>query len=252
MIRATRNAEIIDAVDAAVAEAASFDRAEINRLRTEADRKSPDGDEFMDYEQLMSIARMTTKAIDSEERLHHQWDGDGEYCERCGDKDWFAGPECKPAVKGHACRPEDREMVASPAGQELLSLAAEDLMRAHARRSVAATLDATKFAHTKGCSGPAIDTVCLGCCLGESEKHHAEIARLTAERDALQAKLVGPISEREKWLMAHALYAGDSYSELDEWLNDSADGIVTVEQYLIERMAEVFATTIPATEGETA
>lgn len=25
----------------------------------------------------------------------HQWDGDGERCLKCGDKDWFAGPVCK-------------------------------------------------------------------------------------------------------------------------------------------------------------
>lgn len=24
----------------------------------------------------------------------HQWDGDGERCLKCGDKDWFAGPTC--------------------------------------------------------------------------------------------------------------------------------------------------------------
>ena len=53
----------------------------------------------------------------------HQWNSDGERCEVCGDKDWFAGPVCCPPVSGHACRPEDRAMVATPAGQELVSCA---------------------------------------------------------------------------------------------------------------------------------
>jgi hypothetical protein len=64
------------------------------------------------------------------ERLQHQWDGDGERCTRCGDKDWFAGPECKPPVKGHACRPEDRAMIATPAGQELVACAIQELEEA--------------------------------------------------------------------------------------------------------------------------
>lgn len=40
----------------------------------------------------------------------HQWDENGERCLRCGDKDWLSGPECKPRVKAHACRPEDKEL----------------------------------------------------------------------------------------------------------------------------------------------
>lgn len=29
---------------------------------------------------------------------HHKWDSDGEHCEACGDKDWFAGPVCNPPI----------------------------------------------------------------------------------------------------------------------------------------------------------
>ena len=84
------------------------------------------------YEQTARLASLTMKAIAAEERLHdglaidrqvHQWDENGKRCLRCGDKDWFAGSECKPTVKAHACRPEDREMIATPAGQELLECA---------------------------------------------------------------------------------------------------------------------------------
>lgn len=39
--------------------------------------------------------------------MDHQWDGDGERCERCGDKDWFAEPECKPIVKVQSSMPKD-------------------------------------------------------------------------------------------------------------------------------------------------
>lgn len=28
----------------------------------------------------------------------HKWDGDGERCEVCGDKSWFAGPVCNPPI----------------------------------------------------------------------------------------------------------------------------------------------------------
>jgi len=30
------------------------------------------------------------------ERHRHEWDKDGERCVKCGDKDWFASPICKP------------------------------------------------------------------------------------------------------------------------------------------------------------
>lgn len=63
-----------------------------------------------------------------EEDDAHQWDEYGERCLKCGDKDWFAGPECKTIIKGHACRPEDRAMLATPPGQELLACATEELL----------------------------------------------------------------------------------------------------------------------------
>lgn len=53
----------------------------------------------------------------------HKWDDDGERCLKCGDKDWFAGPACTSKIAGHACRPQDRDFIASPAGQELLACA---------------------------------------------------------------------------------------------------------------------------------
>ena len=74
------------------------------------------------HAEIADLQRLQCDCV--EEKLHHQWDGDGERCERCGDKDWFAGPECKPAVKGRACRPEDRAMLATPAGQELVAMLA--------------------------------------------------------------------------------------------------------------------------------
>ena len=93
------------------------------------------------HAEIADLQRLQCDCV--EEKLHHQWDGDGERCERCGDKDWFAGPECKPAVKGHACRQEDRAMLATPAGQELVACAIKDLeviednglFRASAKRS---------------------------------------------------------------------------------------------------------------------
>ena len=59
---------------------------------------------------------------------HHQWDESGERCLKCGDKDWFAGPHCTTAIRGHACRPKDREMIASAAGQELLKCAIQSMV----------------------------------------------------------------------------------------------------------------------------
>lgn len=59
-------------------------------------------------------------------QIEHIWDEDGERCTRCGDKDWFAGPYCN-AVHVYGCRLEDRAFLATPAGAELLMLAAEGL-----------------------------------------------------------------------------------------------------------------------------
>ena len=59
--------------------------------------------------------------------MGHIWDDDGERCVRCGDKDWFAGRECGPVVRGHACREADRAMGATNAGQELIRCAISEL-----------------------------------------------------------------------------------------------------------------------------
>ncbi len=47
---------------------------------------------------LRSMARAENEGatpIEDAPAQHHVWDGDGERCLRCGDKDWFAGPVCK-------------------------------------------------------------------------------------------------------------------------------------------------------------
>lgn len=56
----------------------------------------------------------------------HTWDEGGDRCTKCGDKDWFAGPYCN-AVHVYGCRLENRAFLATPAGAELLMLAAEEL-----------------------------------------------------------------------------------------------------------------------------
>jgi hypothetical protein len=35
--------------------------------------------------------------------MGHQWDDAGERCLKCGDKDWFAGPECSGDTGRDAC-----------------------------------------------------------------------------------------------------------------------------------------------------
>jgi len=65
--------------------------------------------------------------------MEHKWDDYGERCLRCGDKDWFAGSVCKPPIVSvRACREADRTMVATPAGQELLACAIDDLLNERA------------------------------------------------------------------------------------------------------------------------
>lgn len=54
------------------------------------------------------------KCVKPETGIPHQWDGEGERCTVCGDKDWFAGPTCNGRVSkdGGKTRPLSAESVA--------------------------------------------------------------------------------------------------------------------------------------------
>lgn len=59
----------------------------------------------------------------------HCWDDDGERGLACGDKDWMASAESSLGVHVAACRREDRTMLSTPAGLELLTCAAGEINR---------------------------------------------------------------------------------------------------------------------------
>lgn len=75
---------------------------------------------------------MTNKLLPDDKQTH-KWDGDGERCSVCGDKDWFAEPYCRgaaPALLPEKVKTRDLEE-AKQYAQHLISRSDNDKCDQH-------------------------------------------------------------------------------------------------------------------------